>query len=177
MKNADGLDVAARRTGPGIVGRGLRMRAAKSASTAPGYTLRRIDHDRDRGACLSKIAHNDNLAQRIGNKGSRRGKSGPEPRVSPQPGANGHAGAHRRGSTRQIEFPRTVEADFVRAAFDREHAAQVTVAAVKNTQHIEKPLHRSIARCRRSQLPLASSHSRRERTLARAKAMAQSAAP
>jgi hypothetical protein len=40
-----------------------------------------------------------------------------------------------------------------------------------------KELHKSCARCLRSQLPLASSHSSSERTLARARAMAQSAAP
>jgi hypothetical protein len=33
---------------------------------------------------------------------------------------------------RQIEFLSTVEANLVRAVFDREHTAEVTVAASKN---------------------------------------------
>ncbi len=32
---------------------------------------------------------------------------------------------------RQVEFPSTVKADFVRAVFDREHATEVTVPAAK----------------------------------------------
>jgi len=79
---------------------------------------------------------------------------------------------------RQIEFPSTVEADAVGAAFDREHTAEVTVPAAKDKlESPEQQFHKSCTRCRRSQLPLVSSHSSRERTLARASAMAQSAAP
>jgi len=78
----------------------------------------------------------------------------------------------------QIELLPTVEADLVCAVFDREHTAEVTVPAAKGK--LENPkqwFHQSRVRWRRSQLPLASSHSSRERTLARARAIAQSAAP
>ncbi len=79
---------------------------------------------------------------------------------------------------RQIEFPSAVEADLIRAVFDREYPADMTVAAAKNKlEDSEKQFHKSCARWRRSQLPLASNHSSSERTLARAKAIAQSAAP
>ena len=37
-----------------------------------------------------------------------------------------------RGSVRQVEFSSTVEANFVRALFDREHAAEVSVPAAKD---------------------------------------------
>jgi len=78
----------------------------------------------------------------------------------------------------QIEFPSTVEADLVCAVLNGEHAAEVAVPAAKDKlEYIEQEFHRSCARCRRSQLPLASNHSSRERTLARARAIAQSAAP
>jgi hypothetical protein len=82
-----------------------------------------------------------------------------------------------RVRVRQLEFPSTVEADPVGAAFDRKHTAQMAVPASEN--ELEKPwqFHKSCARWRRSQLPLASSHSSRVRTLARARAIAQSAAP
>src|ERR1700690_3442622 len=78
----------------------------------------------------------------------------------------------------QVEFPSTVEANPGRAIFDREDAAEVTMPAAN--YKLENPtqrIHQSRACWRRSQLPLASSHSSRERTLARARAIAQSAAP
>ena len=79
---------------------------------------------------------------------------------------------------RQIEFPSTIEANFVCAVFDREYPADMTVAATENKlEDCEKQFHKSCARWRRSQLPLASNHSSSERTLARANAIAQSAAP
>ncbi len=78
----------------------------------------------------------------------------------------------------QVELPSAVEAYFIRVVFDREHTAQVTVTAAKyKLENYREGFHRSCARWRRSQLPLASSHLSRERTLARAKAIAQSAAP
>ena len=81
-------------------------------------------------------------------------------------------------SVRQVEFSSTVKAHPVRAVFDREHTAEVTVAASKNKlEDTQEKVHKSCARWRRSQLPLASSHSSRERTLVRARAIAQSAAP
>jgi len=78
----------------------------------------------------------------------------------------------------QVEFPSTVEAYPVCAIFDREDAAQVTMPAANDK--LDNPtqrIHQSRVLWRRSQLPLASSHSSRERMLARASAIAQSAAP
>lgn len=78
----------------------------------------------------------------------------------------------------QVEFPSAVEADLVRAVLNREHAAEVTVAASKHK--LEKGLqqfHTSCDRWRRSQLPLVSNQPSSERTLARARAIEQSAAP
>jgi hypothetical protein len=81
-------------------------------------------------------------------------------------------------SVRQVKFPATVEANFIRAVFNREHAAEVTMPAPKDKlEDVHQEFHTSCARWRRSQLPFASSHSRSERTLARARAIAQSAAP
>jgi len=81
-------------------------------------------------------------------------------------------------SIRQIEFPPTVEADLVCAVFDREYSANMTVAAAENKlEDTDEQFHKSCARWRRSQLPFASNHSSKDRTLARAKAIAQSAAP
>ncbi len=78
----------------------------------------------------------------------------------------------------KIEFPSAVEANLVRPVFDREYPADMTVAAAENKlEDTEEQIHKSCARWRRSQLPLASNHSSSERTLARAKAIAQSAAP
>ena len=97
-----------------------------------------------------------------------------------RPEAAGRRSIGRSWSKRvgQVEFPSTVEADPVGAMFDREHAAEVTVTATKNKlKDTQEQLHKSCARWRRSELPLASSHSSRERTLARARAIAQSAAP
>jgi len=88
-------------------------------------------------------------------------------------------GIESHGSIRiwQIEFPPTVEADPICALFDGEDAAEVTVPTAKDELKNRQQFHKSCARWRRSQLPLASSHSSRERTLARARAIAQSAAP
>ena len=92
--------------------------------------------------------------------------------------ALGAIGPNGRMRRRQIEFPPAVETDLVCTMLDREHTAQMTMpAAKKELEDAPEELHKSCARCRRSQLPLASSHSSRERTLARARAIAQSAAP
>jgi hypothetical protein len=82
------------------------------------------------------------------------------------------------GSAGYVEFPPTVEAHPVGAPFNSEHAAQMAVPASTNKlEEVRKHAHKSCARWRRSQHPLESSHSSRERMLARARAMAQSAAP
>ena len=50
-------------------------------------------------------------------------------------------------SMRQVEFPSTVEADLVRAVFDREHTAEVTVPAAKNKlEDAQQEFHKSCAR-------------------------------
>lgn len=78
----------------------------------------------------------------------------------------------------QVEFPSAVEADLVRAMLNREHTADVTVAASEDK--LEKGLQQFHTSCdlwRRSQLPLVSNQPSSERTLARARAIEQSAAP
>jgi len=88
-------------------------------------------------------------------------------------GSESHAGIRMR----QIEFLSTVEAHPVSPVFNGEHAAEMTMPAAKDELENRQQFHRSCARWRRSQLPLASNHSSSERTLARARAIAQSAAP
>jgi hypothetical protein len=83
-----------------------------------------------------------------------------DPFLSSRPRATG---SYRHVCMRQIEFPATVEANLVRAVFDREHTAEVTMPAAKNKlEDVQQEFHKSCARWRRSQLPLASSHSSRE---------------
>ena len=78
----------------------------------------------------------------------------------------------------QIELLPTVEADLVCAVFDGEHSTLMTMAAAKEKlENPKKRFHRSCARWRRSQLPLTSSQSSNDFTLARARAIEQSAAP
>src|SRR5579864_4452890 len=108
-----------------------------------------------------------------------RGRGGPvqvrDPFLSGRPGARGPYG---HMCMRQIEFLSAVEADLICAAFDREHTAEVAVPATENKlEHSQQEFHKSCVRWRRSQLPFAANHSSRERTLARARAIAQSAAP
>jgi hypothetical protein len=86
-------------------------------------------------------------------------------------------GSSQRTNVRQVKLPSTIEAHAVRSAFDREDATYVTVTAPKD--ELENPkqrVHRSCSRLR-SQLPFTSSQASRERTLPRAKAIEQSAAP
>ena len=75
------------------------------------------------------------------------------------------------------EFLPTLETDPVCPFLDGEHATHLSVVAPK--RRVQKPkqwFHKSCARLR-SELPLASSQSSKERTLARARAIEQSAAP
>ena len=81
-------------------------------------------------------------------------------------------------SVRQVEFSSAVKADFISAMLNGEHTAEMMMpAAKKELEKTQEEFHKSCARWRRSQLPLASNHSKSERTLARARAIAQSAAP
>jgi hypothetical protein len=52
-------------------------------------------------------------------------------RVRIQANVLGGIEPHRRLRVGQIEFPATVKANFIRAVFDREHAAEVAVPAAK----------------------------------------------
>jgi len=77
-----------------------------------------------------------------------------------------------------LELPSTFQTDLVRSIFDSKHTALSAVTTSKHKmENPENGFHKSPARCRRSQLPLASSQSSNARTLARASAIAQSAAP
>jgi len=61
---------------------------------------------------------------------------------------------------------------------DGKHAALLPVSASEDEiEKFEQRLHKSSARCRRSQLPLVSSQANKARTLLRARAIEQSAAP
>lgn len=87
-------------------------------------------------------------------------------------GLRGHAGIC------QVKFPSTVEADLVCTVFDGEHPALMTMPAAKEKLgNPNKRFHKSCTRWRRSQLPFTSSQSSKDFTLARARAIAQSAAP
>ena len=84
---------------------------------------------------------------------------------------------NRGWNFRQVELSSAVEANPVRPLLDREDSTHVPMMAAK--YELEHPKYRVDQPCSRlrSQLPLASSHASRPRTLARAKAMEQSAAP
>jgi hypothetical protein len=69
---------------------------------------------------------------------------------------------------RKLNFPATFEADLVSPPLDREHAAHLLMTAPKNKPENPKQRFHASCGCRRSTLPLASSHSSRERVLARA---------
>src|SRR5271154_6688782 len=59
----------------------------------------------------------------------------------------------------QVEFPAAIEAHAVGAVLDGEYSAHVLMAATKEKlKNPEHAVHKSCARCRRSQLPLVSSH-------------------
>jgi hypothetical protein len=77
-----------------------------------------------------------------------------------------------------LKFLPAHQAHLVRPVLDRKYAALLPVSASEEeTKNVEQRLHKSSARCRRSQLPLASSHASKARTLPRARAIEQSAAP
>ena len=78
---------------------------------------------------------------------------------------------------RILKFLPTIEADLVRPLLDGEHTTELTVMAAKSEMENSKQgFHSGSARLR-SKLPLTSSQARSARTLACARAMAQSAAP
>jgi hypothetical protein len=141
-----------------IAGAGMQDRSLCSANKTAGFrtstqTIRLgVDQSAGASACMMKIR--------------------------PQAGSPRGVGWSFPESVRQVEFSPAVEANLIRAVFDREHAAQVTVSAAENKlEHSQQEFHKSCARWRRSQLPLASSQHNRDRTLDRARAIAQSAAP
>ena len=135
-------------------------------------------NDRYEQVRLSKIAHmrRINIVMQRMDEGA--GLSASMARIRPQVRVRSSVGSHGHVCVRQVEFLSTVEADPVGAVVNREHTAEVTVPAAKDKlENPQQRFHQSCARWRRSQLPLASSHSSSERTLARARAIAQSAAP
>jgi hypothetical protein len=80
--------------------------------------------------------------------------------------------------TGQVKFFSTIKADLIGSVLDREYAAQMTVTAPEHKlEHPRQRVHRSNSRRRSLQQPLSSSHVNNERTLLRAKAIEQSAAP
>jgi len=131
--------------------------AAKRDWSASAWAADTVENERRRLRCLSNGAHIvgrgfDTLCAR---------------RV---------AGSNDR-SFRTLKLPSALEADLVRSALDGEYATELAVPAPEDEfENPQQRIHTSCAR-RRSQLPLASSHSSRERTLARARAIEQSAAP
>jgi hypothetical protein len=77
-----------------------------------------------------------------------------------------------------IKFLSALQTNLVRPLLNSEHTTHLAMMTsegkLKNPQ---QESHKFCARCRRSQLPLASSQSSSVRTLVRARAMEQSAAP
>ena len=62
---------------------------------------------------------------------------------------------YRHVCRRQIEFASTVEANLVRAAFDREHTAEMTMSAAKNKlEDVRQEFHKSSASSRCPQLSI-----------------------
>ena len=91
--------------------------------------------------------------------------------------SDGEDNGSNRRSFRTLKLAPTLEADLVRSPLDGEHAAQLPVTAPEDElKNPQQRVHTSCARLR-SELLLASSHSNKARTLARARAMEQSAAP
>jgi len=178
MKSADSLDVAACISCSGQDEGGLKVKSCDSASRLGVHTQKIIENDRFLTLRLSKIAHMAESRLHVKRPDQNVELSAGMMRIRPQAGARRCVGPYWAIRIWHFKFSCTIEAHPVRAVFDREDAAQVTMPAPKDK--LENPtqrVHQSRARWRRSQLPLASSHSSRERTLARARAIAQSAAP
>jgi hypothetical protein len=157
----------------------LQLKNESSASEVAARTHSQYKKsDRSRVVRLSKIAHMLRIKVRCRDWTKPRGVSTYVMRVRLQGRAQRNGRPFWRIRIRQVEFPSTVETNLIRSVFDREHPAEVTVAAAEDKlKSHKKHFHKSCVRWRRSTLPFASSHSSRERTLARARAIAQSAAP
>jgi hypothetical protein len=135
------------------------------------------NNDRSGTTRLSKIAHIGSIDVSSSDCQEMQ-PSGCTMRIRSHASALGAVSPNGCVRRRQIEFAATIETDLICAVLDREDTAEVMMpAAKKELEHTPEKFHKSCARCRRSQLPLASSHSSSERTLARASAIAQSAAP
>ena len=131
-------------------------------------------NDRCRKSCLSKIAHIERLERRAPVPSRSVSLAGPS-----LPRCTDFGDIESIGviGIRQSEFVPTIEAHLVRAPFDSEHAAHMTVMTAKcELDDPMKRVHRSWSRLR-SQLPLASSQFSMVVTLALASAIEQSAAP
>jgi hypothetical protein len=115
----------------------------------------------------------DCISQCIVSRGAITRHAKPRPRGSGQRITN--SGVHLL--PRIWQFLTTLQADLIRSWMDREHVAESTVMTpTKNLGQPKRQPHNS-GRCRRSQLPWASSQPSRDLTLVRASAIAQSAAP
>jgi hypothetical protein len=178
MTNADCLDVVAHRvqdepnSDPRIKASNQRPR--------PRLHTQHNKNDRSGESCLSKIAH----IWRLRWQWLRRGRIkylffGTSNALLLRIGSADNIrsdGAHSRPGI--FEFLSTLQADLIGPLVDCEHT---TFLAVTTSEYkLENPkqeFHKSSALCRRSQLPLTSNQSSKARTLARARAIAQSAAP
>src|SRR5579872_6055331 len=127
---------------------------------------------------LSKIAHMRKITVAMPRPVKRRGVLAHVLTIHLQTGTRRRDRPYWELNAGQREFSSAVKADFVRAMLNGEHTAEMMMpAAKKELEEMQEKFHKSCARWRRSQLPLASNHSSSDRTLARARAIAQSAAP
>jgi len=167
------------------------MRATNQRSRGPVCTLRRINNDRCEFSRLSKIAHMRRLRQAAE---ELRCRCRAPQSVCVRTGSFLRDLNHFFRSPQLLKrwaklvglsgagFSRSRSPDCLKTSSHAhsEGAADFVLAASLKRWADTSPkqwFHKSSALCRRSQLPLTSSQPSRARTLARAKAMEQSAAP
>ena len=143
-------------------------------------SLRRLKNDRCKRSCLSKIAHMPkNSGRTVGATRSNRGYFSLPCGIKRRTGIVSNTrlqGVHRFPGI--FKFASTLDADLVCPFLDGEHATQLAMMASKSKlQDPKQEFHKSCARRPRSQLPLASSQARRQRMLACASPIQESAAP
>jgi len=153
----------------------LQRSSGKSRESAVTALFPRstVKNDRCRKVRLSKIAHKTESSE--GERFRSRSVSTAD-LLQPRCADFGDAVPISSVCIRQSEFVSTIQADLVRPALDREHAAYVTVMTAE--RELDCPVqrvHRSSLL--RSQLPFTSSQFSNVVTLALASAIAQSAAP
>ena len=127
---------------------------------------------------LSKIAHMRTITAAMPGPNKPGGASAYVMRIRLKTDARRSSRSYWDLSAKQVEFSSAVKADFVSAILNGEHTAEMMMPAAKEElEKTQKQFHKSCAPWRRSQLPLTSSQSSSDFTLARARAIAQSAAP